>query len=543
MSEVQNPQKSIKEHIVTVKTYIVEMPKKRKIIFGSILAGVILLAILITILINQGKSKYCVLYADMDPSEASSVYQTLQSMGTDVQLNNKGEVMVPVKDYDLLLLQLAAQGYPQTALTYDVFSNHSGLTATESQNQTWLLFQLQNRIQNTLSRLSGVMSSVVTITLPPESEYVWQQATNDQVATASVLLTLQNGVRLDSSQVTSIKNVVAFAVPNLAPENVSIVDAATMLELLGDDITNNSSLTDEQKLEMENTIRNRIEQNARRILSPRYGTDGVVAVASVTIDFDKMMTERMELLERADPNNGGYVTEFIEDWGTNGQTTVGGLVGEEDNTDIPTYPYQNGEAINNSNDYHREVRYDYGYLKTQVERGNAVLDRATVSVMVKEDNMTDLRREELVGIISSATDIDPDNIFVAAFNVPSEGPEEPDGDKPVSGIDFSKIPLWVYLVAGGVLLLIIALIVIIVLIRKRMRRVAEEKEKEKERALQESEQQRQDEIDQYKRELSEAAMAKVDPKDDAIVTEVRDFAQANPEIAANLLRNWLKEGE
>lgn len=543
MSEVQNPQKSIKEHIVTVKTYIVEMPKKKKIIFGSILAGVILLAILLTIFINRGKSKYCVLYADMDPTEASSVYQTLQSMGTDVQLNNKGEVMVPVKEYDSLLLQLAAQGYPQTALTYDIFSSHSGLTATESEKQTWLLYELQNRIQNTLTRLSGVQSSVVTINLPSQSEYVWQQATTDQTATASVLLTLQNGASLSGDQVTSIKNLVAKGVPRLSPENVSIINAATMLELLGSDVEGSTTLTEEQKFELERTIRNRIEQSAVRILSPRYGADGVVAVASVTIDFDKMMTERMELLERADPNSGGYVTKFIEDWGTNGQTTVGGLVGEEDNTDIPTYPYQNGEAINNSNDYHREVRYDYGYLKTQVERGNAVLDRATVSVMVKEDNLTDLRREELIGIVASATDIDVDNIFVAAFNAASENPENPGDDRPTGIFDFSKIPLWVYLVAGGVLLLIIALIIIIVLIRRRMRRVAEEKEKEKERAVQESEQQLKDEIEQYKRQLTDAARGSMDPKDDAIVSEVREFAQSNPEIAANLLRNWLKEDD
>ena len=54
---------------------------------------------------------------------------------------------------------------------------------------------------------------------------------------------------------------------------------------------------------------------------------------------------------------------------------------------------------------------------------------------------------------------------------------------------------------------------------------------------------RQDEVDQYKRQLEEAARAKVDTKDVAVTDEVRNFAKQNPEITANLLRSWLKEDE
>jgi len=38
-------------------------------------------------------------------------------------------------------------------------------------------------------------------------------------------------------------------------------------------------------------------------------------------------------------------------------------------------------------------------------------------------------------------------------------------------------------------------------------------------------------------------MGDADPKDEAILKEVRNFAKANPKITANLLRSWIKEGD
>jgi flagellar biosynthesis/type III secretory pathway M-ring protein FliF/YscJ len=52
-----------------------------------------------------------------------------------------------------------------------------------------------------------------------------------------------------------------------------------------------------------------------------------------------------------------------------------------------------------------------------------------------------------------------------------------------------------------------------------------------------------DEIDRYKQELANAAMESVNQKENAITDEIRQFARDNPEITANLLRNWLKESE
>ena len=75
--------------------------------------------------------------------------------------------------------------------------------------------------------------------------------------------------------------------------------------------------------------------------------------------------------------------------------------------------------------------------------------------------------------------------------------------------------------------------------KKKENYLAEAEEEERNRAKEARRQ--QTEIENYKKTLEDIAKGKTDPKNEAIVEEVRDFAKSNPQIAANLIRTWLKE--
>lgn len=527
----------LKESVAKLKNYFIAMPKEKRIKFGAIAAGVVIVAAILALMLNLNGSGYRVLYSNIDAAEASDVYRALLDMGASPQLNSAGEVMVPEDEYDIWLLQLAAEGYPQTAPAYDIFDSHSGLTATESDKKQWLLYQLQDRIQITLKRIDGVEAATVTITMPETSDYVWQQASSQERATAGVLLTLRSGTQLSGEQVLAIKNLVASSVPKMEAADVTVVDAETSLELFSSE-EGQTGLTSTQNLELELMVQRRIEENIIRILSPRYGRDGVVAAAKVTLDYDKMMTEQMELVERPE-EGGGFMTNYQEEYSVNGNEAAGGIVGEENNTDIPGYAYQNPDAEGGMTHYYRNIDYDYGYIKTQIEKGNVALRRATVSVMVDETNLTATRRNELVNLISNSVDIVPEQIYVSAIDpdaadLPLIQPEP----API-GFSLLNLPIWVYIAAGVILLLILLLAVILIRSKKKMKKRMEEEAA----AADLSAEQMQKEIEEYKKQLSDAAKATTNAKDDAIMGEVRAFAKENPEITANLLRSWLKEGE
>ena len=537
---MENNTNKVKENIEKIKEYIAKLSKRSKTIIAIGGAALVLLALIFAIVANVGKGKYTVLYTDLSASETGSVFQALKSMGADAQIDKNGNITVPTDEYDIWLLQLAAKGYPQTALPYDLFSDHAGMTSTESEKSQWLIYQLQDRIQATLQRLDGVENATVTITVPESSGYVWETATNNEKASAGVLLSIRDGVTISVEQVTAMKNLIAASVPKMLPEDVTVVDAKTMLDLSVSTVTEDNADQNAQNLAFELMVQNQIEANVVRLLSPRYGDDGVVAVAKVTIDYDKMMTEKYELQPKNEEGDG-YLTHSDGDYTINGEEPVGELVGEENNTDIPEYGYNNPGDEDGITDYHWNNDYDYGYIKTQIESGNAILKRATISVMVAEESLTPNRREELTNLVSRSTDIPTDQIFVSAINLNApSGVDDIPSATPTS--PFADLPTWVYIAAGaGALVLLIIICVVIAVVKRRKKQKLARTLEEEERQRAEAERRQQAEINDYKRSLEDMAKANLDPKNEAIIEEVRSFARSNPQVTANLLRNWLKE--
>ena len=531
--------------LLSIKNTFAEMPKKKRNIIFGVAGGVVVLAAVLALVLNAKADKYVALYQGLESSEATAIYQELLADGIDAQLDSTGNVVVPKEIYDQCLLMLAAEGYPKTALTYDIFENSKGLTATESDRKQALIHQAQERLQGTLMRIKGVQDAVVNLAIPDNTDYVWEQVEDASVPTASVTITFNDDIEeLSDEQITAIKNLVASAIPDLTPENVVLTDAKTMLELKVDE-ESHGGLGYTQNLDFERMVQSQIEENVIRILTPKYGSDGVFAVAKVTINYDKMMTEKMELIPNS--KEEGFLTHEEGTFQGGDKEVAGGVAGEENNTDIPDYQYNSGSALDGETLIEGLRDYDYGYIKTQIEKGNAILDKATVSVMVKQANLSNTNRDEIINIVSKSVDIDPENISVSSFVG-----EEPDDDvviKPTFIEKLLELPLWQILLIFGIILLVALLLVlipVIIISKKRKKKKKDGMEEylqqiEDERAAEQL--QLQQEIDRYKKELADIAMGDADPKDEAILKEVRNFAKANPKITANLLRSWIKEGD
>ena len=550
---------NIKETGEKVKTYFKDMPKKKRLIVFSAIAAAIVLAIILTAVMNNSqKTKYVSLYSNLSTTEASDIYQALVDMGADVKVGTNTQILVPENEYDIWLLKLAAKGYPKSALSYDVFSSHSSMTTTESDKATWLKYQLQDRIQSTLERMDCVETATVTINIPETSDYVWESAETKDKSSASVLLSLKKDTNITGEQVTAIKNLVAAAVPKLDVDGVKVVDAATMLELTAT-AGNASGAANESGLDFELMVQKQIEDNVVRLLEKRYGADGVVAVAKVTIDYDKMMTESYQVNPNpSDPQNG-VATHNEGEYNINGTQPAGDVVGEENNTDVPTYGYTSPNTQNGLTDYKWSRDYDYSYIKKQIESGNAILKRATVSVMVNDKSLTTATKEDLINLVSKATDIPTDLISVSSYQMPAATTSPTTGGKETTNtntngntsttpFDFSKLnilnlPLWMY-IAVGVALLILIILIIVIMKKRKNRKANQEREQAEaeERARIEEEKRQQEEIENYKHNLENMAKGDIDPKNEAILEDVRTFAKENPQVTANLIRSWMKEG-
>lgn len=510
----------------------------KKVIF-AIGSGTLVLLIAIFAFIAISKNGYRVLFPGMTNEESTQVYATLQEMNVQPKIDSNGQIMVPQEQWDDLVFQLNARGYPKTALSYDTFSNAAGFTATEFEKKTALIFQSQDRMQQTLLRQKGIEDATVNFAVPESSNYIWDES-NKQESSANVTILMKPGYTLDPERVSAIKHLAATSIPKLKPENVVVVDASTGMEALGVEESGSAGHYNVKRLEFEEQIENSIEEKVVRLLSGKYGPGGVTAVATVEIDYDKMMSESKEYHPREDGKAGGVINHIDESYSINGTVPAQGIVGEEDNTDAPPL-YQNidGEGEDASlTDFQKSIDYDVSYVLTQVEKGEPILKEASVAVVVNDAEFDVQKEEMLVNLISKAVNIGTDNIKVTNLNFAVQEASVPAAD--AAGL--SKKQILIISLAGLFVLIAIVLTVLLLLRRKKKKQTEEEEAA----LLQEQEEEQrqlalQREIEEHKRTLQNEAMAQATTKESAIADEVRDFAQHNPEITASLIRSLLRE--
>lgn len=508
-----------------------KLSKKAKAILATVAGGILLVAVALTVFLNMSKSGYKVLYPNISDEEATQVYATLQSMEVTPELNAKGEIMVPRDQWDTLVLDLAGKGFPKSAPAYGMFLNNTSFTMTEFEKKEVLRFQLQDRLQETLQRIEGVESAIVNITIPESSNYVWRE--DSDKSTASVLITMVDEKALSSDKVSAIRNLVAFSVPKMAPADVSVIDSMTGIEMDGGGANAElESGIDFKRIEYERAIAKDIEDNVKRLLTPTYGPNNVTAVAKVKLNYDKLKSETRELMP--EDNGKGIMTHDEEQYSVNGRVPAQGIVGEENNTDVPNYANQTGDTgTGEVTDYNRSADYDISTKITQLEQAQGIIEEASLAVIVKDANFDQARQDLLTDLISKSVNLDVNSITVTNLEMTEDGEPADTQPEPQPAQPINLTRLLIFAGAGLLVVLLLVLVLVLILRRKKKKTVVP--------TVENTAIDLQAEIEDRKRVLVEAAQA--NSQESAIADEVREFAKENPEITASLIRSMLKEDE
>ena len=131
-------------------------PERTRKMIVAIGGGVLCTAMLMAVVMGNSSGKYKVLFPGMTETESVEVYAVLQDMGVNSQIDAGGQLLVPTEQWEQLVFELNGQGYPQTAPSYDTFTSLSGFTSTEFEKKAGLIFQAQDRMQETLVRQTGI---------------------------------------------------------------------------------------------------------------------------------------------------------------------------------------------------------------------------------------------------------------------------------------------------------------------------------------------------------------------------------------------------
>ncbi len=530
-----------------IKSAWQKLAKKTKILLIVIISVLIIGAIVLTVVLNSSKKNdYIVLFPDMTSEESTEVYLELQNMNVETQINKDGEIEVPREQWDTLVYELAELGYPQSAPSYGTFFNNLSMTMTEFEKKQTLIFELQDRLQATISRIAGVKGVIVTISVPEEETYAWSD--EEEKTTATVTLTLQDPENFSAENVSAIKNLVAYSAQQMEPSDVKVINANNGVEIFSSEELdeNTEGFESDDRVYYENIIKKQLEQSAEKILSAIYGEDGVVAVANVTVDYDKVTQEVKELITNED-GEGVKADEHIE-YDVNDTVDPGGIVGEEDNSDIPNYgDLEVDLSSDDANHYERDTEWAIGYILTQKEQARGILTDASIAVVVTTENayITEAEKESLVALIKNATNIDTEKISVFSNQevIDNDSNGEGDGEE-----GKEKVPqtlqdmLRPFVIV--ITLIVLAALLLIALIVYLITRNARKKMEEQKRSSQEAIRDLQNTIDENnkKQSLIEAAQQHSE-EEQSTANEVKDFVHKNPEVTAAIIRAMLKEDE
>ncbi len=519
-----------------------KLTKKVKILLVTIISVLLIGAIVLTVVLNSSKDDYIVLFPDMTSSEATEVYLELQNMGVDTKMNENNEIEVPAEQWDMLVYQLAELGYPQSAPSYGTFFDNLSMTMTEFEKKQTLLFELQDRLQTTISRIAGVKGVIVTISVPEEETYAWSE--NEEKTTATVTLTLQDPETFSSDNVSAIKNLVAYSAHQMEPSDVKVINANTGVEIFSSEELDEDTegFESDDRVYYENIIKKQLEEDAEEILAAVYGKDSVVAVANVTVDYDKITQEIKELITNED-GEGVKSNQHIQ-YEVGDTVDPGGIVGEEDNSDIPNYgDLEEDLSSDDAVYYQRDTEWAIGYILTQKEQARGVLIDASIAVVVTTENayITEAEKDALVSLVKNATNIDAEKISVFSnqeiIEDTQEGEEGEQPNKPQTLQDMLKPFVIVITLIVLAALLIIALVVY--LITRNARRKMEEQKRKSQEAIRDL----QNTIDENKKQSLIEAAQQHNEEEQSTANEVKDFVHKNPEVTAAIIRSMLKEDE
>ncbi len=356
------------------------MSLKKKIslllVFGLLAAGFVYL-------INwSGRPDYQSLFVNLSAEDAGLIVDRLKGQKIPYRITADGScIQVPDEKVHELRMTLASEGLPQGAgIGFEVFDN-AKLGMTEFMQNVNYQRALQGELSRTINQIDEIESSRIHLVMPEQTLFVEEE----RPASASVVLKLKPGRRLNQNQIQGIVHLVSSSISGLETENVTVVDNRGKLLAGRDDPSSAGALSSDQFMyqrRMETTLENRVKTMLEEVLGPNK------AIVRVSCDLDFMRHEQTE--EMYLPQNQVVRSEQFFNETTSGEGSLPmGVPGVSANiepgsigTDVnrPAVGGNRGKAVFQKQD--QTKNYEIGKVVSRKVMPYANLQRVSAAVIV-----------------------------------------------------------------------------------------------------------------------------------------------------------------
>jgi flagellar M-ring protein FliF len=262
---------------------------------------------------------YSLLYSNLAAEEAAQMTQSLDAARIPYRLEDgTGSISVPSDQLAAARLKLAAAGLPGTDVGFAAIAKEPGFGVSQFMENARYQHALEVELARTIASLKNVQGARVHIAAARQTAFVRDR----RPTSASVFLELKPGRRLESGQVAAIVNLVASSVPELPPEQVTVIDSQG--RLLSSPQGEGDEAVRDKMLEFANRIEAAYTQRIEELLTPLVGPGRVRA--QVVAQVDMSTTEQTR--EQYNPQGQVVRSEQVsEQSARNGANDSGGVPG------------------------------------------------------------------------------------------------------------------------------------------------------------------------------------------------------------------------
>ena len=341
---------------------------------------ILLIGMMIAVSTRVADQNMSLLYGGLEAREAGEIATRLDAMAVKYNVRGDSQIFVPQDQVGRLRMQLASEGLVGNSTAgYEIFDETSSFGTTALVQDINARRALEGELARTITSLPVVKGARVHIVMPERQLF----SRNQTEATASVTINLANRL-LEDGQIQGIVQMVAAAVPNLSPNNVTVVDnRGKLLSALGETGGQQSggSPADQFRKKLEDEYAQRIIQMLERVV----GRGAVSAKVSARVNFDRV-EENSEIFN---PDEQVARSEQVSEQRTeNERVAPGAPAGLAAN--VPGGAEDGGTQITRSEDvtFDETINYEISRTVRNLVREGGEVEGLSVAVLVEGDYIT-----------------------------------------------------------------------------------------------------------------------------------------------------------
>lgn len=376
-----------------------QLPRSRQLLLGGI--GAAMLVAFYLIFISSKSPAMVVAFSSLAPEDSAAIADELESQGVPYEIGGGGSnVSVPANQVAEVRIRLAQAGLPKGGSVGLEIFDKTNFGATDFVQQVNFRRGLEGELARSINTLDGVKASRVHIVIPEEAIF----AEDQKHATASVLLQLAPGARLNDGQVRGITNLVTNSVEGLEQSGVTIIDETGMV--LFDGATFDSpfstgatgSQMDLQR-QYEAALQNDVQQTLAKVVGP--GRSAVTVRAMLNFDKVTSIEDKFGAADQAVPRSTTSTSETFNGSNLNvgnvpGTGANGGTGGTSNTTANGDSTYTRTESTTNN---------EINKTTSTTVKAPGSIDRLSVSVVLDE-SVTAAQEASITSAVAAAVGLD-----------------------------------------------------------------------------------------------------------------------------------------